>query len=99
MTARFEEERVLAALLITFERHRLPRALKIKAQVDKGSVLSDWEIAFLQQAIDEAQRAKALVDRHPELQALYAHAVCLYDEITVQALKNEQRADQDTGKK
>ena len=99
VAAHSKEERMLAALLITFEKHRLPRALKIKEQVDKGDLLSAWEIAFLQEAIDEASRSKALVDRHREFQALYAHAVRLYDEITVQALKNEQRADQDTGKK
>jgi hypothetical protein len=91
VTARSDDNMVLTALLITFEKHRLPRALNIKEKVDKGDVLSDWEIAFLQEAMDEANRAKTLVDRHPELQALYAHAVRLYDEIIVQALKNEQR--------
>ena len=96
MTALFDEERVLTALLINFEKHRLPRALNMKEKVDKGSLLTDWDVAFLQQAIAEANRAKISVDRHPEFQAVYAHAVRLYDEITVQALKNEQLSDSDT---
>lgn len=91
MTAHTDEERVLRALLVTFEKHKLPRALNIKEKVDKGGLLSDWEVEFLQELIDEATRAKPLVDRHPELQPLYARAVRLYDEITVQALKNEQQ--------
>ena len=48
--------------------------------------------------IDGAKHAKALMDRHPDLQALYARAVSLYDEITAQALKNEQRDEQDANK-
>ena len=91
MATHSDEETVLRALLVTFEKHKLPRALIIKAKVDKGDLLNDWEVVFLQEAIAEANRTKPLVDRHPELQALYAHAVCLYDEITTQALKNEQR--------
>jgi hypothetical protein len=91
VTGHSDEERVLTAFLINFERHKLPRALNIKEKVEKGESLSDWEIAFLREAIEEANRVKVLVDRYPELQALYAHAVRLYDEITLQALKTEQR--------
>ena len=99
MTARSDEERVLRALLVTFERYKLPRALSIKEKVDQGELLGDWEVAFLEEAIDEASRAKPLVDRHPDFQAVYAHAVRLYDEITVQALKNEQRGNWDTSER
>ena len=67
MTTHSYEEMMLKGLLVTFEKHKLPRALNIKAKVDKGGLLSDWEVAFLQTAIDEANRAKPLVDRHPEL--------------------------------
>lgn len=99
MTTHSDDERALRALLVTFEKHALPRALDIKEKVDQGELLNDWDVAFLQEAIDAAKRAKPLVDRHPELQALYAHTVRLYDEITVQALTNEQRADQETCKR
>ena len=64
-----------------------------------GGVAGRLEVAFLEEAIDEASRAKPLVDRHPEFQAVYAHAVRLYDEITVQALKNEQRGNWDTSER
>ena len=91
-----DEERVLRALLINFEKHRLPRVLYLKEKVDNGELLSDWEVAFLEKAIDEATGARASVDRHPGFQAVYAHAARRYDEITVQALRNEQRRHRDT---
>jgi hypothetical protein len=99
VTSHAKEETVLRALLINFEKHRLPRVLDIKEKVDKGELLNDWEVAFLENAIDEAMRARASVDRHPEFQAVYAHAARLYDEITVQALKNEQRGNQNTSER
>ena len=58
MTPRSDEEKVLRALLVTFARDKLPHALGIKEKVDKGEVLGDWELAFLEGAIDEARRAK-----------------------------------------
>jgi hypothetical protein len=99
VAAHVDEERVLRALLINFEKHRLPRVLDIKEKVDRGEVLNDWEVAFLEGAITEAMRAKASVDRHPKFQAVYARAVRLYDEVTVQALKNEQRSNQHTSER
>jgi len=51
VTTHSDEERVLRALLVTFERYKLPRALHIKEKVDKGELLSDWDVAFLQEAI------------------------------------------------
>jgi hypothetical protein len=98
VTASPEEEHVLRAFLINFEKHTLPRALRIKEEVDNGGLLSDGELAFLEQVISETSHAKTLVDRHPDLQALYAHAVGLYDAITARALKNEEQADLDAGK-
>lgn len=96
VATRLDEDRTLTAFVVTFGRHRLPHALDIKEEMDDGALLSDWDIAFLQQAIGEASRARALADRHPELQAFYARAVHLYDQIAVQALKNELQSDQGT---
>ena len=48
MTPRSDEEKVLRALLVTFARYKLPHALGIKEKVDKGEVLGDWELAFLE---------------------------------------------------
>jgi hypothetical protein len=87
-----DEEGILAVLLKNFEEHRLPRALDIKKKVDEGEALDEWDIEFLEEVLEEANRAKPMVDRHPELQALYARAMHLYDEITAKGLENERRS-------
>jgi hypothetical protein len=40
--------------------------------------------------MEDAQEVKRLVDQRPDLQALYARAVSLYNDITKKALENEQ---------
>ncbi len=90
MKERSDEAGVIAVLLKHFEAHRIPRALDIKERVDKGEPLNDWDISFIRDVLDEANRVEPLVNRHAEMQSLYAYAVRLYHEITATALLNER---------
>ena len=83
---------VILALIERFETQRLPRAQALKAKVDRGDVLSDQDLAFLNQVLEDAQHVKPLVHKHPEWQPLVARAVELYKEITERALANEKAA-------
>jgi len=83
---------VILALIERFETQRLPRAQALKAKVDRGDVLSDQDLAFLNQVLEDAQHVKPLVHKHPEWQPLVARAVELYKEITARALANEKAA-------
>jgi hypothetical protein len=83
---------VLMALFERFEKQRLPRALALKEKVDGGAVLSDEDLAFLNQVFEDAQFAKPYLHRHPEIQPLVGRAVELYKEITDKALANEKAA-------
>lgn len=84
---------ITLVLLERFEKQILPDALWIKDKVDKGELLSDGDIEFLEQVLQNAVDAKERVDHHPELQTLYADAVNLYEEITAKGLANQQAVD------
>lgn len=83
---------VILALIEHFETQRLPRAQTLKTKVDRGDMLSDQDLAYLNQVLEDAQHIKPLLHRHPEWQPLVARAVELYKQITERALANEQAA-------
>ncbi|MDV6343911.1 hypothetical protein [Nitrosomonas sp. Is37] len=68
----------------------LPRALEIKERVDRGALLSQRDIDFLQQLAERAEEIRPLVERHLEYQHVYAQGVHLYKVITERALLNEE---------
>jgi len=85
-----EDTGLAMALIERFEHWILPRALDIKAKVDRGEPLADFDIDFMEQLLRDAEEVKPLVDRAPEYQTLYTRAVGLYGEITKKGLENEQ---------
>ena len=80
---------MIQVLAERFEKQRLPRALSLKEKVDRGEVLDEFDIEFLEEVFEDANTIKPLLDRHPEWQALAVQMVHLYKEITETALKNE----------
>jgi hypothetical protein len=85
-----KEDGVILALIQRFEHQRLPRILELKERVDRGELLDEAEMEFLQGIITDAQHNKPLIDKHPEWQKFCAEVVHLYEEITEKALQNEQ---------
>lgn len=92
MTDTSNDAGVIQVLVERFEKHRLPIVLELKEKVDSGEVLSDREIDYLEQILGDAQKNKALVERHPKWQKVSAQVVSLYKEITEKALENEKNA-------
>ena len=80
----------IQVLLKRLNEERLPHALKMKARVDAGGCLDDYDLRFLEQVFSDAGEARNLVDRHPEFSSLVARLASLYSEITRKALENEQ---------
>lgn len=88
-------EKDLGVGIVLLERlttQTLPRAFEIKKKVDRGELLIEWDLDFLQKLLERAEEIKPLVDRHPEYQGVYAQAVHLYKEITERALLNEKES-------
>lgn len=85
------EAGVIQVLAERMQKQRLPRALELKERVDQGGLLSDSDIAFLEEVFRDAAQIKPYLDSHPEWQALAAQLVHLYQTITEKALENQQQ--------
>ncbi|MBK9326221.1 MAG: hypothetical protein IPN00_07760 [Hydrogenophilales bacterium] len=83
---------LIQVLAERLETQRLPRALAIKASVDRGETLGDLDIKFLQEVLRDAGQIAPLLHAHPEWQDLAGRMMQLYKEITEKALANEKRA-------
>jgi len=79
------------ALLERLVKFRLPRALELKRRVDAGERMTDVEIAFLKSLLEDAQQSQTFVVQHPELHAVGARLVELYEHIVRKATDNETR--------
>ena len=88
-----DREGVKEALIERFERQRLPRILALKAQVDQGSRLSNADLGYLEEVLDDARQNAHIIAELPSCQGLYAQVMHLYREITERALANEQSRD------
>lgn len=81
---------LIVVLMERFEKQRLPRARSLKEKVDRGGLLNEFDVAFLEQVLADWHRMKPILDRHPEYQGLAAQAIHLYKQITDRAMENEK---------
>lgn len=79
----------LAVLAKRMVEERLPKALAMKARVDKGEVLNDADLAFLDEVVAGAKQNWELL-KDPRVLEIAGRMVQLYKEITEKALENEK---------
>lgn len=92
MTDTSQDAGVIQTLVERLSNQRLPRALDLKAKVDAGETLSNFDLQFLEEVFDDAKHIRPLVERHPEYQELVARMTHLYKEIMDKAMENEKKA-------
>lgn len=83
---------VIQALVERLQKIRLPRLNDIKERVDKGEVLDESDMSFLEEVLEDTQHVEPLLERNPEWQPLAASVVALYKDITDKALENEKKS-------
>jgi len=71
---------VIAVLAKRMVEERLPKALAMKARVDKGEVLNDLDLRFLEQIVEDAPKLKPLMDKDARVRDAAATMLGLYKE-------------------
>ena len=90
MESTANDQGMLTVLVERLEKQRLPRALDLKEKVDRGEILTDYDLSFLEEVLTDSTNIKPLIERHPEYQLLAGKVTALYLEITGKALVNQQ---------
>jgi hypothetical protein len=81
---------VVTVLLERLEKQRLPRLLSLEEKVNRGELLNDSDLKFMEEVTADAQRIEPIIDKEPEYQLLFVKLTNLYDDISARALENEK---------
>jgi hypothetical protein len=84
-----EDQKILTVLATRLVEQRLPRLELIKAQLDRGEPLTDYDIRFLKEALADGQGNEALVARNPQVLEIASRVVHMYKEIMDKAIEVE----------
>jgi hypothetical protein len=88
MTSISKDEGVIAVLLKRFENERWPRAQALKAKVDKGEVLDEADLDYLELILSDSQQVMGLVQRYPKYAPLAKGIIVMYTDIMSKSQEN-----------
>ena len=81
---------VIAVLAKRMVEERLPKALELKERIDKGGLMNDLDLNFLEQIVKDAAQIMPMVKDDKRLSEIAASMTRLYKEISDKALENEK---------
>ena len=81
---------VIAVLAKRMVEERLPKALELKERVDRGEVLNELDLNFLEQVVTDANQARPLMKDNPRVLEVAGRMLELYKEISAKALENQK---------
>ena len=84
-----QDQGVIQVLLDRFNQQRLPRAMEMKAKVNRGEKLEEFDVDYLSGVLEDIQQIRPLLERHPEYEPLVVKGLALYKEIVNKATQNE----------
>jgi hypothetical protein len=93
MSDQTNETGTIQTVLNRFNSQHLPRALALKREVDGGARLTDLDVQFLKEVLQDAKDAERFAERHEAFQPLIVRAIELYGDITRKAMENEQASE------
>ncbi len=80
---------VIAVLAKRMVEERLPKALALKERVDRGEVLNELDLAFLEQVVKDAGTMRPFMKTDARVADVAGRMLVLYKEISDKALANE----------
>ena len=86
-----EHAGVLQSLLQEFERHHLPRILRLKDKVDRGEAINEVDFEFLCNEVNDACTTKHLIVHYPELEEFCLRVGHMFKELCDKAVENEKQ--------
>ena len=92
MSHETDDTGVIEVVLQRLNDFRIPRLLDMKERVDRGELLTAYDMEMLEELLQDNRSIQPLVHRHPEIQLVYAKATDLYHDITSKGLENEQKS-------
>ena len=82
-------QKIVSVLLVRLCAIRLRRLNGLLTKVNRGEVLNEFDIAFIEQVLAEAVRDKAVFDNNPEYHQAYQSIVSLCAAIIDRGVENE----------
>jgi hypothetical protein len=85
-----EEKGTAQVLLQRLVDQRLPRLLEMEGRVDRGELLTEFDIDYLEGALRDAQHNQRYSEHFPEYAGIIDKVAGLYKHITSKALENQR---------